>query len=161
MKHFVALSILILSLLIIPSKCYNSDCDKVDLTWPSEVPGPGLDESDEDLSSLFNKYICSMKKKYENFGEKVKENAEKLKENVGEGVKKFAKRAKEVGSDFKIKFNDFKERLYKDSDETVGSDKKFFLENIEIINPDILKVDQECGHGHILDSLGNCRKLRK
>ncbi|XP_065363857.1 uncharacterized protein LOC135957110 [Calliphora vicina] len=166
MKNFIALSILILSLLIIPSKADLFECDEKVLPSLSEIPGIGpkiasAEDSGEKIGDFFRKLGCEVKKGAKKFGENFKQNAEKLNENVKEGVKKFATKAKEVGSDIKVKFHDLKDRLHKDSDEVVVTDKKFFLENVELINPDILKADQECGHGHILDSLGNCRKLRK
>ncbi|KAI8126808.1 hypothetical protein FF38_05469 [Lucilia cuprina] len=166
MKHLIALSILILSLLIIPSKADLLECDEKILPSLSEIPGIGpkiasAEDTGDKIGDFFKKIGCEVKRGAKKFGESFKQNAEKINENVKEGVKKFTTKAKEVGSDLKVKFHDFKDRLHKDSDEMVVSDKKFFLENVELINPDILKADQECGHGHILDSLGNCSKLRK
>lgn len=154
------------SALIVSTKCDLLDCDEKLLPSLSEISGVGpkiasAEESNEKFSDVLKKWGCEVKRGAKKFGEKVKENAEKLNENVKEGVKKFTIKAKEVGSDLKTKFHDLKERLHKDSDEVIVDDKKFFMENVEIINPDILKADQECGHGHILDSLGNCKKLRK
>lgn len=167
MKHIITLTVLLLAFLVIPSsKADLFECDEKVLPSLSDIPGIGPkiaspEESSEKFTDVLKKWGCEVKRGAKKFGEHVKENAEKLNENVKEGVKKFTTKAKEVGSDIKTKFHDFKERLHKDSDEMVVADKKFFMENVEIINPDILKADQECGHGHILDSLGNCRKLRK
>ncbi|KAM7348604.1 uncharacterized protein ACRADG_007881 [Cochliomyia hominivorax] len=166
MKHLITFSVLIFALVIIPSKADLFECEDKVLPSLSDIPGVGPkivgpEESSEKFTDVLKKWGCEVKRGAKKFSEHVKENAEKLNENVKEGVKKLTTKAKEVGSDIKIKFNDFKERLHKDSDEVAVADKKFFMENVEIINPDILKADQECGHGHILDSLGNCRKLRK
>ena len=170
MKHLIVLSVLILSLLtVVPSTQADLfECDEKSLPSSlSDITGIGAkvastEESNEKFTDVLKKWGCQVKKSAKKFGENIKVNAEKLNENVKEGYKKFATKAREVGSDLKVKFNDFKDRLHKDSDEVIVSEnKKFFLENVEIINPDILKADQECGHGHILDSLGNCRKLRK
>lgn len=167
MKHIIIISVLILALSIVSSKADLLDCDEKILPSLAEIPGIGpkvssSEETSDKVSDLFKKWGCQFKKSAAKFGENVKENAKKLNENVKEGVKKLRERAKDLGSDIETKYHDIKDRIGKDSDEIVTSDKKkFFLENVEIINPDILKADQECGHGHILDSLGNCRKLRK
>ncbi|KAH8287492.1 hypothetical protein KR054_008807 [Drosophila jambulina] len=80
--------------------------------------------------------------------------------HIKEGAQKLGEKAKVLGSDLKDRFDDFRDKLAKDSAEEMSKDRGF-LANVEIINPDILKGEQQCGHGHILDALGNCSKLRK
>ena len=54
------------------------------------------------------------------------------------------------------------DKMSKDSsEELTDAGRRLVKDNVEIINPDILKGEQQCGHGHILDALGNCSKLRR
>ena len=124
--------------------------------------GPKI-ASDENVSKehevrdFFKDLGCKLKKG----ASKVKEQAKKLGVEITEGAKAFGEKAKDFGSDVKTKFYDFKERLAHDSAEEMTAPPRRILANVEIINPDILKAEQQCGHGHILDALGNCSKLRK
>lgn len=157
MKYFVFISFLIFSLSILAdTQADLLNCDEL-LPGLSDLPivGPKV-TSDEDTREQFTKYL-------KKWGCEIKKGARKLNEDVKNGVKKLSDKAKDLGSKFESKFQQFKERLSDDTsfEQLDEKSKKFILENVEMINPDVFKADQECGHGHILDSLGNCRKLRK
>ncbi|EDW65764.1 uncharacterized protein [Drosophila virilis] len=121
----------------------------------SEITGSSS-SSEHEVSDFFKNVGCQLKNGAKKLGEKAKDLGTEIKE----GAKKLGERAKDLGSDIKERFGDFREKLAKDSAEEMSKDRGF-LANVEIINPDILKGEQQCGHGHILDALGNCSKLRK
>ncbi|KAH8416484.1 hypothetical protein KR222_005527 [Zaprionus bogoriensis] len=122
----------------------------------TEMTGSGSSSTEHEVRDFFKSVGCQIK----NGAKKLSEKAKDLSENIKESAKKLSERAKEVGSDIKERFVDFRDKLAKDSAEEMSKDRGF-LANVEIINPDILKSEQQCGHGHILDALGNCSKLRK
>ncbi|XP_004521638.1 uncharacterized protein LOC101462976 [Ceratitis capitata] len=136
------------------------DCTDKILPSLSDVPiiGPKVanpeDSAEHQVRDFFKNVGCQIKKG----AEKVSEQAKKLGTELKEGAKKFGEKAKDLGTDIKDKFGDFKEKFSSDSSEERAVHK---LLNVELINPDILKAEQQCGHGHILDALGNCSKLRK
>uniref|UniRef100_A0A1L8EI99 Putative secreted protein n=1 Tax=Haematobia irritans TaxID=7368 RepID=A0A1L8EI99_HAEIR len=144
------------------------DCDEQKLPKLSDIPGLGpkvasSEDTGDKVKDTLKDWGCKVKKTASNIGDSVKEKSKQWGDDVAEGFKKLKEKSKDLGSTIETKFHDFKERLSGDSHEhtTSNKDKKFFAENVEMINPDILKADQECGHGHILDALGICKKLRK
>lgn len=114
------------------------------------------DSAEHEVRDFFKSVGCQIKES----AKKLSEKAKTLGTNIKESAKQLSDRAKEVGTDLKERFEDFRVKLAKDSVEEMSKDRGF-LANVEIINPDILKSEQQCGHGHILDALGNCSKLRK
>lgn len=168
MKHNILIcAVVILTLSVVATKADLLDCDDKILPSLSEIPGIGPKISSEEdagdkVKDVLKGWGCKFKKGATEFGHTVKEKTKEWNEDVREGFKKLKEKAKDMHTKIETKFHDFKDHLSKDSAESMEiKDKKFFFENVEIINPDLLKADQECGHGHILDSLGNCRKLRK
>ncbi|XP_017094591.1 uncharacterized protein [Drosophila bipectinata] len=121
----------------------------------SEITGSSS-SSEHEVRDFFKNVGCHIKEGAKKLGEKAKDLGAELKE----GAQKLGAKAKVLGSDLKDRFDDFRDKLAKDSAEEMSKDRGF-LANVEIINPDILKGEQQCGHGHILDALGNCSKLRK
>ncbi|XP_017481720.1 PREDICTED: uncharacterized protein LOC108370820 [Rhagoletis zephyria] len=138
------------------------DCNEKILPSLSDVPviGPKVasseDSAEHQVRDFFKNVGCQIKKG----AAKVSEQAKKLGTELKEGAKKFGDKAKDLGSDLKDKFGDFKDKFSSDSVEEERTSHGL-LRNVEIINPDLLKAEQQCGHGHILDALGNCSKLRK
>ncbi|XP_053950224.1 uncharacterized protein LOC128858192 [Anastrepha ludens] len=137
------------------------DCNEKILPSLSDVPiiGPKVasteDSAEHQVRDFFKNVGCQIKKG----AEKVSEHAKKLGTELKQSAKKFGEKAKDLGSDIKDKFGDFKDKFSSDSAEERATHD--LLRNVEIINPDLLKAEQQCGHGHILDALGNCSKLRK
>lgn len=121
----------------------------------SEITGSSS-SSEHEVRDFFKSVGCQIK----NGAKKLSEKAKDIGSEIKEGAKKLGERAKDLGSDIKDRFDDFRDKLANDSAEEMSKDRGF-LANVEIINPDILKGEQQCGHGHILDALGNCSKLRK
>ncbi|XP_017135229.1 uncharacterized protein LOC108151237 [Drosophila miranda] len=121
----------------------------------SEISG-GSGSSEHEVRDFFKNFGCHIKEGAKKLGAKAKDLGTELKE----GAQKLGEKAKVLGSDIKERFDGFREKLSKDSVEEMSKDRGF-LANVEVINPDILKGEQQCGHGHILDALGNCSKLRK
>ncbi|XP_034489991.1 uncharacterized protein LOC117793721 [Drosophila innubila] len=121
----------------------------------SEITGSSS-SSEHEVRNFFKSVGCQIKNGAKNLSEKAKNIGTEIKE----GAKKLGVRAKDLGSNIKDRFDDFRDKLAKDSAEEMSKDGGF-LANVEIINPDILKGEQQCGHGHILDALGNCSRLRK
>lgn len=121
----------------------------------SEISGTSS-SSEHEVRDFFKNVGCHIKEGAKKLGEKAKDLGAELKE----GAQKLGEKAKVLGSDLKDRFDDFRDKMSKDSAEEMSKDRGF-LANVEIINPDILKGEQQCGHGHILDALGNCSKLRK
>ncbi|XP_011185348.1 uncharacterized protein LOC105213930 [Zeugodacus cucurbitae] len=136
------------------------DCNEKIVPSLSDLPiiGPKVTSPEESgehqVRDFFKNVGCQIKKG----AEKVSEQAKKIGTELKEGAKKFGEKAKDLGSDIKDKLGDIKDKFSKDSSEELTAHK---LLNVELINPDILKAEQQCGHGHILDALGNCSKLRK
>ncbi|XP_018785695.1 PREDICTED: uncharacterized protein LOC108966944 [Bactrocera latifrons] len=136
------------------------DCNEKIIPSLSDLPiiGPKVSSAEESsehqVRDFFKNVGCQIKKG----AEKVSEQAKKIGTELKEGAKKFGEKAKDLGSDIKDKLGDIKDKFSKDSSEELTAHK---LLNVELINPDILKAEQQCGHGHILDALGNCSKLRK
>ncbi|XP_005183442.1 uncharacterized protein LOC131801476 [Musca domestica] len=143
------------------------ECDDKILPSLSEIPGIGpkiasSEDTGDKVKGVFKEWGCKFKKTASDFGDNVKEKTKQLGEDVRDGFKKLTEKSKELHTKFESKFHDFKDHLSKDSAELVPhKDKKFVLENVEMINPEKLKADQECGHGFILDVLGNCKQVRK
>ncbi|XP_017055206.1 uncharacterized protein LOC108097446 [Drosophila ficusphila] len=121
----------------------------------SEISGSSS-SSEHEVRDFFKNVGCHIKEGAKKLGEKAKDFGTEIKE----GAQKLGEKAKVLGSDLKDRFDDFRVKLAKDSTEEMSKDRGF-LANVEIINADILKGEQQCGHGHILDALGNCSKLRK
>ncbi|EDW07869.1 uncharacterized protein LOC6584912 [Drosophila mojavensis] len=121
----------------------------------SEMTGSSS-SSEHEVRDFFKSVGCQIKKGAKKLGERAKD----LGSDIKEGAKKLGERAKDLGSDISDRIADFRDKLSKDSAEDMSKDRGF-LANVEIINPDLLKGEQQCGHGHILDALGNCSKLRK
>lgn len=163
----VLITAIILALSVVFTNADLFECDDKILPALAEIPGIGpkiasSEDTVDKVKDVFKDWGCKFKKTAGNIGDTVKEKTKEWSEDVRDGFKKLADKSKDLHKNIETKFHDFKDHLSKDSAEYVQSkDKKFFLENVEMINPDLLKADQECGHGHILDSLGNCRKLRK
>ncbi|EDW82002.1 uncharacterized protein Dwil_GK18849 [Drosophila willistoni] len=155
------LSLLILLLGVTLSHGDLLDCEEKlpglsDLTDKISEATGSSSSTEHGVRDFFKNFGCQIKKGAKKLGEKAKDLGEELKE----GAQKWGEKAKDLGSDLKERFADFREKLSKDSVEEMSKDRGF-LANVEIINPDILKGEQQCGHGHILDALGNCSKLRK
>ncbi|XP_017114320.1 uncharacterized protein LOC108137248 [Drosophila elegans] len=121
----------------------------------SEISGSST-SSEHEVRDFFKNVGCHIKEGAKKLGERAKDLGTEIKE----GAQKLGEKAKVLGSDLKERFDDLRDKLAKDSAEEMSKDRGF-LANVEIINPDILKGEQQCGHGHILDALGNCSKLRK
>ncbi|XP_055912614.1 uncharacterized protein LOC129946457 [Eupeodes corollae] len=116
----------------------------------------GEEKKDSDFSVFFKKVGCSLKKG----AGQVKEKAKELGGEIKQGAKKFTESAKKFGSNVKTKFGEFKDKLSDSSEEmTVSTQHTLIAQNVELINPDILKAEQKCGNGYILDVLGDCKKL--
>ncbi|ALC48327.1 CG9686 [Drosophila busckii] len=110
----------------------------------SEMTGSSS-KSEHEVRDFFKNVGCQIKNGAKALGEKAKD----LGADISAGAKKLKER-----------FDDFRDRMAKDSAEEMSKDRGF-LANVEIINPDLLKGEQQCGHGHLLDALGKCSKLRK
>ncbi|XP_013117070.1 uncharacterized protein LOC106094402 [Stomoxys calcitrans] len=168
MKHQLVLTTaLLLAFCALSTNADLLDCDEKKLPTLADIPGIGpkvssSEDTGDKVKDTLKDWGCKLKKGASNLGDSVKEKSKQWGEDVAEGFKKLKEKSKDLHSQIETKFHDIKERLSGDSHELVNNkDKKFFMENVEMINPDILKADQECGHGHILDALGNCKKLRK
>ncbi|XP_073831916.1 uncharacterized protein [Musca autumnalis] len=168
MKHCSFITItLLLALSVLCTKADLLDCDDKILPSLSEIPGIGpkiasSEDTGDKVKGVFKEWGCKFKKTASSLGENVKEKSKQFGEDVRDGFKKLTEKSKELHSKIETKFHDFKDHLSKDSAEYVPhKDKKFFMENVEMINPDKLKADAECGHGFILDTLGNCKQVRK
>ncbi|XP_023166614.1 uncharacterized protein LOC111596572 [Drosophila hydei] len=163
MRQLYAISVLAVLLLgIAHSRADLLDCeDKVPAVLSeigdkfSEMTGSSS-SSEHEVRDFFKNVGCQIKKGAKKLGEKAKDLGSEIKE----GAKKLGERAKDLGTDISDRIADFRDKLAKDSAEDLSNDRGF-LANVEIINPDLLKGEQQCGHGHILDALGNCSKLRK
>ncbi|KAL9878358.1 uncharacterized protein LOC119638440 [Glossina fuscipes] len=162
MKNIFIITILMFIVTFVGSNADLLDCEERILPATLSDIGPKISrESEEHLAGFFKKWGCHIKRGASKLGEDVKEGAKKLREGVREGAKKLKEKTENLGSKIATKFHDIKDHLSKDSDESFEIKHKLFADNVEIVNPDILKGDQLCGHGHILDALGNCSKLRK
>ncbi|XP_067641936.1 uncharacterized protein [Eurosta solidaginis] len=134
------------------------DCDEKSL---SELPiiGPKM-ANNEDIDKhkvreFFKNVGCQLKIATD----KLTEQAKRLSNDLKKGAEMFGEKAKDLGSDINDKIGDLKERF--SSDSSVERTAQHLTSDVEIINPDLLKIDQECGHGYILNALGICSKLRK
>ncbi|XP_030379617.1 uncharacterized protein LOC115627873 [Scaptodrosophila lebanonensis] len=124
----------------------------------SEVTGVDASSAsaESEVRDFFKNVGCHIKKGVSKAGE----HAKKLGAELKEGAKKLGEKAKDLGSDIKERFEGFRDKLSKESVEEMSQDRSF-LANVEIMQPEVLKGETQCGHGHILDALGNCSKLRK
>ncbi|EDW00531.1 uncharacterized protein LOC6564561 [Drosophila grimshawi] len=156
---------LLLALLLLGVSWSHADLLDCDEKLPSMITEMGdkiseatgsSSSSEHEVRDFFKSVGCQIKNGAKKLGEKAKD----LGSDIKEGAKKLGERAKDLGSDIRERFDDFRDKLAKDSAEEMSKDRGF-LANVEIINPDLLKGEQQCGHGHILDALGNCSRLRK
>ncbi|XP_037937627.1 uncharacterized protein LOC119671163 [Teleopsis dalmanni] len=139
------------------------DCDEKIIPSLSDIAdiGPKITSSEttipneHEVRDFFKNIGCQIKKG----ATKVKEQAKKWGREIKEGAKKLTEKAKDFGADIKTKLSDYTEKVSEQSN--VENLKYDVFEHVEIINPDVEKAEQECGHGHILDALGKCSKLRK
>ncbi|XP_075156976.1 uncharacterized protein LOC142230221 [Haematobia irritans] len=146
------------------------ECDDKKL-MPSlpDVPifGAKVASSEEDkntkVKDVLKEWSCTLKKKTSDLGDNVREKTKQWAESIRESFKKLKEKSKDIHKKLETKYQDFKERISKDSDESVEiKEKKLFLKNIpdDFTKTVVVHIDPECGHGHILDALGNCKKLK-
>lgn len=142
------------------------ECDDKPLASLSELPviGPKMastEDSGNKVKDVIKEWSCKLKKTSVGIGENVREKTKQWAEGIRESFKKLKEKSKDLHKKLETKYHDFKENLNKDSGEFVENrEKKMLFKADEFANPDIMKIDQECGHGHILDALGNCKKLK-
>ncbi|XP_062139790.1 uncharacterized protein LOC133848307 [Drosophila sulfurigaster albostrigata] len=164
MRHLCS-TLMLVAVMLLHASCSRADLLDCEETVPSVISDIGdkmseitgsSSSSEHEVRDFFKSVGCQIK----NGAKKLKEKAKDLGTEIKEGAKKLGERAKDLGSDIKDRFDDFRDKLAKESAEEMSKDRGF-LANVEIINPDILKGEHQCGHGHILDALGNCSRLRK
>uniref|UniRef100_A0A1I8PP84 Uncharacterized protein n=1 Tax=Stomoxys calcitrans TaxID=35570 RepID=A0A1I8PP84_STOCA len=170
MKHpLLLLAALMLIFSALSTKADLLECDDSVLPSISDMPiiGPKITSEEDNRSSkvkdVIKEWSCKFKKTTANIGDNVREKTKQWAEGIRESFKKLKEKSKDLHKKFETKYQDFKDRLNKDSGEFVEiKEKKLFFKPDDLIKVDTLKIyaSVECGHGHILDALGNCKKLK-